>query len=90
MLITLALGLMAAGAITRVLMKIADARASVMIDHPESDWVDDQWRESQQGSPTPRSLSRSLKIRVRLGGSPDPLGPFPEASTPSGSALFPL
>jgi hypothetical protein len=34
--------------------------------------------ESQQGSPVLRSLSRSLKIRVRLGGSPDPLGPFPE------------
>jgi hypothetical protein len=34
--------------------------------------------ESQQGSPALRSLSRSLKIRVRLGGSPDPLGPFPE------------
>jgi hypothetical protein len=34
--------------------------------------------ESQQGSSTLRSLSRSLKIRVRLGGSPDPLGPFPE------------
>jgi hypothetical protein len=34
--------------------------------------------ESQQGSPVLQSLSRSLKIRVRLGGSPDPLGPFPE------------
>ena len=34
--------------------------------------------ESQQGSPVQRSLSQSLKIRVRLGGSPDPLGPFPE------------
>jgi hypothetical protein len=34
--------------------------------------------ESQQGSSTLRSLSRSLKIRVRLDGSPDPLGPFPE------------
>jgi hypothetical protein len=45
MLITLALGLVAAGAITRVLMKIAAARrASVMIDHPDSDRVDDQWR----------------------------------------------
>jgi hypothetical protein len=33
--------------------------------------------ESQQGSPALRSLSRSLKIRMRL-GSPDPLGPFPE------------
>jgi hypothetical protein len=31
--------------------------------------------ESQQGGSTLRSLSRSLKIRVRLGGSP---GPFPE------------
>jgi hypothetical protein len=41
MLITLALGLVAAGAITRVLMKIAAARrASVMIDHPDSDRVD--------------------------------------------------
>ena len=45
MLITLALGLVAAGAITRVLMKIAAARrASVVIDHPDSDRVDDQWR----------------------------------------------
>ena len=34
--------------------------------------------ESQQGSLVLRSLSRSLKIRVRLGGSPEPLGPFPE------------
>jgi hypothetical protein len=34
--------------------------------------------ESQQGSPVLRSLSRSQKIRVRLGGSPDPFGPFPE------------
>ena len=34
--------------------------------------------ESQQGSPVLRSLSRSLKIRVRLGGSPNPFGPFPE------------
>ena len=34
--------------------------------------------ESQQGGPALRSISRSLKIRVRLGGSPDPLGPFPE------------
>ena len=45
MLITLALGLVAAGAVTRVLMKIAAApRAAVMIDHPDSDRVDDQWR----------------------------------------------
>jgi hypothetical protein len=34
--------------------------------------------ESQQSSPALRSLSRSLKIRVRLGGSPDLSGPFPE------------
>jgi hypothetical protein len=34
--------------------------------------------ESQKGSSTLRSLSRSLKIRVRLGGSADPLAPFPE------------
>jgi len=47
MLITLALGLVAAGAVTRVLMKIAAARrASVMIDHPDSDRVDDQRRPS--------------------------------------------
>jgi hypothetical protein len=45
MLLTLALGLVAAGAVTRVLMKIAAARrASVMIDHPDSDRVDDQRR----------------------------------------------
>ena len=45
MLIALALGLVAAGAVTRVLMKIAAARrASVMIDHPDSDRVDDQRR----------------------------------------------
>jgi hypothetical protein len=37
--------LVAAGAVTRVLMKIAAARrASVMIDHPDSDRVDDQRR----------------------------------------------
>jgi hypothetical protein len=45
MLIILALGLVAAGAVSRVLMKIAAARrASVMIDRPESDRVDDQWQ----------------------------------------------
>jgi hypothetical protein len=37
MLLTLALGLVAAGAVTRVVMKIAAARrAAVMIDHPSS------------------------------------------------------
>ena len=49
MLITLALGLVAAGAVTRVVMKIAAARrASVMIDHPNSDRVDDQWRPERR------------------------------------------
>jgi hypothetical protein len=48
-LITLALGLVAAGAVTRVVMKIAAARrASVMIDHPDSDRVDDQWRPERR------------------------------------------
>ena len=52
MLLTLALGLVAAGAVTRVVMKIAAApRAAVMIDHPESDWVDDQWRPERRNGP---------------------------------------
>ena len=34
--------------------------------------------QSQQGSSVLRSLSRSLKIRLRLGGSADPSAPFPE------------
>ena len=52
MLLTLALGLVAAGTVTRVVMKIAAARrAAVMIDHPESDWVDDQWRPERRNGP---------------------------------------
>jgi hypothetical protein len=52
MLITLALGLVAVGVVTRVLMKIAAARrASVMIDHPESDWIDDQLRSERRNGP---------------------------------------
>jgi hypothetical protein len=51
-LLTLALGLVAAGAVTRVVMKIAAARrAAVMIDHPESDGVDDQWRPERRNGP---------------------------------------
>jgi hypothetical protein len=58
MLITLALGLVAAGAITRVLMKIADARrASVMIDHPESDWVDE--RSERRNGPEQRFVDEA-------------------------------
>ena len=49
MVLTLALGLAAAGAVSRVVMKIAAARrAIVMIDHPESDWVDDQWQPERR------------------------------------------
>jgi hypothetical protein len=45
----LALGLAAAGTVSRVVMKIAAARrASVMIDHPESDRVDDQWQPERR------------------------------------------
>ena len=33
-------------------MKIAGARrAAVMIDHPESDWIDDQWRPERRNGP---------------------------------------
>jgi hypothetical protein len=52
MLLTLAIGLVAAGVVTRVVMKIAAARrAAIMIDHPESDWVDDQWRPERRNDP---------------------------------------
>jgi hypothetical protein len=34
--------------------------------------------QQESSSPLFRSISRSLKIRVRLGGSPDPFEPFPE------------
>jgi hypothetical protein len=34
--------------------------------------------ESQQENPISRNIRRSHKIRARLGGSPDPLGPVPE------------
>ena len=52
MLLTLALGLVAAGVVTRVVVKIAAARrAAIMIDHPESDRVDDQWRPERRNGP---------------------------------------
>ena len=52
MLLTLAIGLVAAGVVTRVVMKIAAARrAAIMIDHPEFDWVDDQWRPERRNDP---------------------------------------
>jgi hypothetical protein len=52
MLITLALGLVAAAAVTRVLMKIAAARrASVIIEHPEPDRVDDRWQPDRRNDP---------------------------------------
>jgi hypothetical protein len=74
MLITLALGLVAAGAVTRVLMKIAAARrADVMIDHSETDWVGGQRQperrndqehgfvdEPQEDEPVISALSKSL------------------------------
>jgi hypothetical protein len=45
MVLALALGLVAAGAVTRVVMKIAAARRAIlMIGHPEADGVDDQWQ----------------------------------------------
>jgi hypothetical protein len=48
-----ALGLVAAGTLSRVLMRIPAARrARVIVDNPESDWVDDQrqheWRNDQE------------------------------------------
>ena len=52
MLLILAIGLVAAGVVTRVVVKIAAARrAAIMIDHPESDWVDDQWRPERRNDP---------------------------------------
>jgi hypothetical protein len=49
MLLTLALGLVAAGAATRVVTKIgATRRAIAVFDHAESDWVDDQWRPERR------------------------------------------
>jgi hypothetical protein len=33
---------------------------------------------SQQEKPMFRNLRKSQKIRIRLGGSPDPFEPFPE------------
>lgn len=45
MLLILALGMVAAGIASRVVMKIGAARrASVMSDHARSNWVDDQWQ----------------------------------------------
>jgi hypothetical protein len=55
MLLTLALGLVPAGVVTRVVVKIAAARrAGIMIDHPESDRVDDQWRPERRNGPEHR------------------------------------
>ena len=49
MLLTLALGLVAAGAVTRVVTKIAATRRAIIVfDHAESDWVDDQWRPERR------------------------------------------
>jgi hypothetical protein len=49
MLLTLALGLVAAGAVTRVVMKIAGTRRAIAVfDHAESDWVDDQWQPKRR------------------------------------------
>jgi hypothetical protein len=49
MLLTLALGLAAAGAVTRVVMKIAATRRAIAVfDHAETDWVDDQWQPERR------------------------------------------
>ena len=49
MLLTLALGLAAAGAVTRVVMKIAATRRAIAVfDHAECDWVDDQWQPERR------------------------------------------
>jgi acyl-coenzyme A synthetase/AMP-(fatty) acid ligase len=49
MVLILAIGLVAAGAVSRVVMKIAAARRAVaMINHTESDWVDDQWQPERR------------------------------------------
>ena len=66
MLLILALGLAVVSTLSRVVMKIAAARrARVIIDHPESDWVDDQrqheWRNDQDhGSVDERQEDHSL------------------------------
>jgi hypothetical protein len=55
MLLILALGLVAAGVVTRVVVKIAAARrAAMMMDHPESGGVDDQWRPERRNGPEHR------------------------------------
>ena len=49
MLLTLALGLVAAGAVTRVVMKVASTRRAIAVfDHADSDWVDVQWRPERR------------------------------------------
>jgi hypothetical protein len=49
MLLTLALGLVAAGTVTRVVMKNAATRRAIAVfDHAESDWVDDQWQPERR------------------------------------------
>ena len=58
MLLTLALGLAAAGTVTRVVMKIAATRRAIAVfDHAETDWVDDQWQPS---GATVRSTDSSM------------------------------
>src|SRR4029077_6562575 len=55
MLLTLALGLVAAGAVTRVVMKVAATRRAIAVfDHAESDWVDDQWQPERRNGPEHR------------------------------------
>jgi hypothetical protein len=77
MLITLALGLVAAGAVTRAVMKIAAARrASVIINHPEPDRVDDRWQpdrrndqehgfidEAQEDEPVISAVSNEVSVQ---------------------------
>jgi hypothetical protein len=51
MVLTLALGLVAAGAASRVVMKIAAARRAIeMTNRPEPDWVDGQWQSEGRNS----------------------------------------
>jgi hypothetical protein len=51
MVLTLALGLVAAGAASRVVMKIAAARRTIeMTNRPESEWVDAQWKSEGRNS----------------------------------------
>ena len=66
MLLTHALGLVAAGVVTRVVVKIAAARhAAIMIDHPESDRVDDQWRPERRNGPEHRFVDEPQESELR-------------------------